>query len=106
MHGLRHRGIDRAGRDRVDADAAHRKLQRELLGQVLQRGFAGGPQRRPVARQREQRPDVDLPGALRGPGRRCRDSDRPDDQQRRTDYPRKVDWVLRQTEQSKMIERD
>ena len=36
VHGLRHRGVDRPGRDRVDADADRGELGRLLLGQMRQ----------------------------------------------------------------------
>ena len=60
VHRLRHRGIDRTGRDRVDADVQRSKLGRLLLGQVREAGLAGavgGAQRRGA--QARDRGDVD-----------------------------------------------
>ena len=41
MNRFRHRGIDRAGRDAVDADAERGQFDRELLGEMRKSGLAG-----------------------------------------------------------------
>ena len=60
MNRLRHRGLDRAGRDAVDADAERGQFDRELFGQMRQPGLAGavGRAQRRGAHRRD-RGDVD-----------------------------------------------
>src|ERR1700730_17188448 len=60
MYGLGHRGIDRTGRDAVDADAEGGELHGELLGEMGEPGLAGtigGAQR--GGAHRGDRGDVD-----------------------------------------------